>query len=93
MWNLDILSLPDDVPAEQRYALSEDILAMEVVPSATGEWGLGPVSKLPEGAEVEWCGQGFNDRTTKVRWRGKVYFVFLADLETQRKPEVRCACC
>jgi len=82
MWNPDAASIHDGV-SQQTYSLSGDIPAMEIVPSMTGEARLGPISKIPEGADLECCGQGFNERTVKVRWRGVVYFVFVQDLETQ----------
>ena len=91
MWNLSALSIPDDVAAEKAYTLSNEIPAMELIPAPNGETRLGPVSRIPEGAELEACGQGFNDRTLKVRCQGKFYFVFLQDLELQRKPAAKCA--
>jgi hypothetical protein len=42
---------------------------------------LGPITQLPETAQVEICGDGFNDRTVKVRWNNSLYFVFREDLE------------
>ncbi|HEY7305382.1 MAG TPA: hypothetical protein VH601_14765, partial [Bryobacteraceae bacterium] len=84
MWNGN--TLPSfDISAEQTYLLSDNIAAVELIPSATGEPGLSPVSRIPEGAEIETCGAGFNEQTVKVRWRGKFYFVFLEDLPIQRK--------
>jgi len=84
VWNPDAVCLSNDV-TQQTYSLSDDILAMEIVPAVAGEVRLGPIAKIPEGADLECCGQGFNERTVKVRWRGKVYFVFLQDLESQCK--------
>lgn len=92
MWNPDALSISDNV-SQKKYSLSDDILAMEIVPAVAGDVRLGPISKIPEGANIECCGQGFNERTVKVRWRGMIYFVFVQDLETQRKPAARHACC
>ena len=92
MWNPNALSFSDDV-SEQAYTLSDDIVAMELVPAVTGEPRLGPLSKIPEGAEIECCGEGFNERIVKARWRGKFYFVFLQDLECQPKLTAKYACC
>jgi hypothetical protein len=82
MWNADALSTSVD-SSEQPCALSQEILAMELIPSQKGEMQLGPLSSIPEGADLAICGEGFNDRTAKVRWRGRFYFVFLQDLENQ----------
>ncbi|HTU47270.1 MAG TPA: hypothetical protein VMF91_19560 [Bryobacteraceae bacterium] len=75
MWNPDAVSIPNAF-SPQVYSLPDDILAMEIVPSATGEARLGPISKIPEGADIECGGQGFNERTVKVLWRGHVLLRF-----------------
>jgi hypothetical protein len=46
---------------------------------------------MPAGAQIQFCGEGFNNLTRKVRWEGKIYFIFLDDLEAQRKPAARSA--
>jgi len=35
---------------------------------------------LPEGAEVTFCGEGFNASTVKARSAGQLYFLFVEDL-------------
>jgi hypothetical protein len=82
MWNAAALSISAD-SSEQSCILSQEILAMELIPNRKGEMQLGPLSSIPDGAHLEICGEGFNDRTAKVRWRGRFYFVFLQDLENQ----------
>jgi hypothetical protein len=82
MWNPNALST-SPVHYGQSYVLSEEILAMELAEDGTGDIRLGPLSALPEGVEIELCGDGFNDRTAKIRWRGRFYFIFLQDLENQ----------
>jgi len=42
------------------------------------------ITQLPEGAELELCGEGFNERTVRVRWAEGFYFVFLQDLDVAR---------
>ncbi len=42
---------------------------------------LGTIVQLPEGAQVHVCGEGFDDRTTKVSWEGGFYYIFLEDVE------------
>ena len=94
MWNSNSFSFPlAYIPSEQRVLLPEDIAAIEIIPSATGEIGLGPISKIPFGAEIECCGKGFNEQTMKIRWRGKTYFIFREDLETEQESAAKCAAC
>jgi hypothetical protein len=42
---------------------------------------LGTITQLPQSAHLEVCGDGFNERTVKVRWQGSFYFVFREDVE------------
>lgn len=92
MWSRDVLSIFDG-PFARPYVLAREIWAVELAPEDGGAMRLGPVSKIPAGAGIECCGQGFNERTVKVRWRGKLYFAFQQDLEAQDKPAARHACC
>ena len=92
MWNPDVLPIFGGL-SERLYTLAEDIPAIELAAKMTGEMCLGLVSKIPAGSDIECCGQGFDGQTVKVRWRGKFYFVFREDLETQCKPAAMCACC
>jgi hypothetical protein len=63
------------------YVLSRNISAIQVIPEGSGRMRLGTIHQLPDGAEVEICGEGFNDRTKKVFWEGGFYYVFTEDLE------------
>jgi hypothetical protein len=54
------------------------ISAIQLFP---GRHERGLVTQLPQSADVEICGDGFNDRTVKVRWHDSFYFVFRDDLE------------
>ena len=42
------------------------------------------ITQLPRGAELQLCGEGFNDRTVRVKWAESFYMVFLQDLEIPR---------
>lgn len=55
---------------------------MQIIPDDNGKLRLGTLIRLPDGAEVEICGEGFNDRTAKVRLGGATYYVFLDDLRS-----------
>lgn len=92
MWNMNT-RMPDDISAEQRSLLADDIAAIEEIPSAAGKRDLGPMSRIPEGSEIECCGAGFNEQTVRVRWHGKFYFVFREDLSSRHRPAAKCACC
>jgi hypothetical protein len=75
-----------------RYHLSREIQAIEC--GATfGETSLGPISFIPAGSNVKYGGPGFNAETVRIRWRGKSYYVFRQDLETQHRLNTRYACC
>lgn len=82
---LSPLTLTDPAVLNRVYTLSHDISAMQVLPFNENGARLSPVSRLPRGARIEACGDGFDDQTLKVSYEGQYYFVFLLDLELQRK--------
>lgn len=66
------------------YVLTRNIPAIQIVPE--GEQNrLGLIAQLPQSAELEAWGSGFDPQTIKVRCNGSFYFVFLQDLESVRK--------
>ncbi len=74
------------VPFERRYTLSRNVPAIQMLSGEAGDAArLGLMTQLPAGVEVNESGPGFNDRTVKVRCGGSCYYVFIEDLETQRK--------
>jgi hypothetical protein len=62
------------------YRLPNAVAAIQASCTRDGAPELSTISHLPEGAELEFCGDGFNESTLKVRWEGQSYFVFLQDL-------------
>ena len=82
MLNSDILSIPDCLVPERSHTLSKTIAAIELLPVEGKEGRLGNVSQLRPGSRLDFCGDGYDTRTVKVRCEGKFYFVFLQDLET-----------
>jgi len=62
------------------HLLLKNISAIELVAGTGGQSRLGPVMQLPNGSMLDVCGDGFNDRTVKIRSNGKYYFVFRSDL-------------
>lgn len=61
-----------------------DVPAIPIVLATDGSVELGPITRLPEGATLQFCGDGFNDVTVKIWWEGRYYFVFLEDLPDGR---------
>ena len=91
MREFEALSITEQ-PAARRYQLSSEIQAIEWG-TAFEETGLGPISFIPAGSDVEYGGSGFNADTVRIRWRGKSYYVFRQDLEAQHQLNTRYACC
>ena len=87
MWNGDALRIPDCSFPDATYTLSQDILAMQLVSMGGAEARLGPILRLPKGTRIDVFGEGFNERTVKIRHEGSFYFVFLADLESTFRKE------
>ena len=63
------------------YVLPRNVPAIQVLPDELGRIRMGTIVKLPEGAEVADCGEGFDDRTRKVSWQGGFYYIFTDDME------------
>ena len=88
--NSDVMSDTFGMPHEGTYTLSRNISAIQILSAERGEHSrLGLLTQLPEGAEVHLGGPGFDDRTVTVRSGASMYYVFLEDLEPQRKPAGR----
>ncbi len=84
---MEVINTPMAMDArETRFSLAKNAPAMQVSPDASGKLRLGALVRLPDGAEVQVCGEGFDDRTTKVTWEGSTYYVFRDDLEMARPP-------
>ncbi len=76
----------EETQFERIYVLPKIVSAIQILPSEENESSrLGLLTQLPEGAEIEIGGPGFNDRTLRVKCGNAFYFVFLDDLELVRK--------
>lgn len=74
------------VPFEKSYTLARNVSVIQILSSDSEEHSrLGLITQLPEGEQVEVGGPGFNDRTVRIRCSGSSYYVFLEDLEPQKK--------
>ena len=65
---------------QTRIVLSKPISAIQLLPQENGLTRLGLLSEIGSGETLEVCGDGFNNRTAKVRVNGSYYFVFLQDI-------------
>ena len=80
-----VLSAPLSVSFERTYTLGKNVSAIQIMAAEDGSRRLGLITQLPEGAQVDIGGPGFNDRTVKVHCGGSSYFIFMEDLEPMRK--------
>jgi hypothetical protein len=62
------------------FRLPNSIAAIPVSCARADGPELGAISHLPEGAELTFSGEGFNETTLKVRWEGQSYFIFAQDI-------------
>lgn len=80
MVNEEMVYVPQVHTPTLSHSLGRNIAAIELVAAENGNPRLGPVLQLPNGSHLDVCGDGFNERTVKIRSNGKYYFVFKADL-------------
>jgi hypothetical protein len=83
MMNTDAFFIPDPHKDGKKIPLLKPIVAVHLEQNEHGVVKLGLLSRLSPGTLVQRCGEGFDDRTVKVRANGQCYFVFLQDLEAQ----------
>jgi hypothetical protein len=86
MINTQGFSVPRCAAAEavlRTHTLGKNVAAIQLLNADKGNTKLGMITQLPRGAELQICGDGFNERTVRVRWAEGYYFVFLQDLEVQ----------
>lgn len=81
MIHTDAFFIPDCIAIERTVSLCRPITGVQLMPRERGPAVLGSFSELPEGATVEVCGYGYNERTAKVRVNGQYYFVFRQDID------------
>lgn len=73
------------LPISSSITLSKIIAAINIRETEDGHMRLGLIAQLPTGAQLEVCGEGFNERTLKVRWEDRFYFVFVQDVQAVPK--------
>lgn len=79
--NYDAVFIPACASVERTVVAPTELSAIQIEQTEDGKARLGMIAPIPEGAELEVCGSGFNDRTVKARWQNKFYFVFLQDIQ------------
>jgi len=73
--------LPLEPVVEDTVLLSEPVAAIQVLPPREdGRLRLGLLLRLPAGAVLHVCGEGFDDRTARVLVDGQYYFVFREEI-------------
>ena len=68
----------EPVTTDATITLRKDLSALEIVRKATGHFGV--LAQISKGSRLEICGSGFNERTYKVRFQNRLFFVFRQDL-------------
>ncbi len=68
--------------AKRYYVLSRNTSAIQIIPDGYERIRIGTLLQLPEGAQVEINGEGFDDNTVRIAWEGNCYYAFLDDLQT-----------
>ena len=82
MLNEEVLSIPESVcPRGRTYTLCKRIAAIRLARVDGRRGKLGEIVQLPPGTRLDYCGDGYNERTVKVHYGGEFYFIFLQDLQ------------
>lgn len=81
MLNSEASLMPSFHASVEARIVPPRISAIPVLAADTGAKELGTITQLPRGAELHISGEGFNDRTVKVRCQDSFYFVFRDDIE------------
>jgi len=73
--------LPLEPVGRDPVLLSSPVAAIQVLPPREdGRSRLGLLARLPAGAVLHICGDGFDERTAKVLVDGQYYFVFREEI-------------
>ncbi|HEX7363447.1 MAG TPA: hypothetical protein VF283_23395 [Bryobacteraceae bacterium] len=79
--NATAIFIPNEPRAMKSCTLSRYAPIIEILFETNGTAHLGLISEFPRETCVEICGNGFDDRTVKVRIGDTFFFAFLEDLE------------
>lgn len=81
MWNDRAFENKNCDTILRRLTLPKQISAIQMVSANDAHGKLGLITQLPRGAMIDVCGDGFNERTAKIRYGQGYFFVFLQDLQ------------
>jgi len=80
--NQEAIFIPDKAVGGATVSLSKSIAAVQLQQKENGVGAkLGLLGQLGPGTVLAVCGEGFDDRTVKVRVNDAFYFVFAQDVE------------
>ena len=83
--NLTSIFLPNSVSLDRAYTLSDDISAMQILPFGDSGVRLSPSRGCRVEPASKLAAMDSMSKRLKVCYEGQFYFVFLQDLETQKK--------
>jgi hypothetical protein len=63
--------------------LEKELSALEIVRRENVSGHFGVLARISKGSTLEICGTGFNDRTYRVRYQDRLFFVFRQDLGSE----------
>ena len=72
---------------QEQLILPKNIVAMSIETPEGERPQPASLTQIAAGTQVTILGEGFNDRTLKVRYRDGSYFIFLRDIE---EPDSSC---
>jgi hypothetical protein len=82
MVNSEALFFPrQDFSKRPARVVRTKICAIQLIAGHDNRGRLGTITQLSQNARLEICGDGFNERTIKVRCKDSFYFVFRDDVE------------
>ena len=81
----DSIRLPEEIPGQPSYTLRQEVPALQLLATQNGHARWGPMTRLPQGAELSELGPGFDAQTVLVRYEGQFYIVFETDLAAAQK--------
>ena len=78
--NVNSQSIPEYHTVQETLTVPKELSALELIATSNGTRSR-QFTPVPKGACLQVCGHGFNERTVKVHWEGRLCYVFLQDVE------------
>lgn len=80
MKEADLMEPTITLKMEPTITLKKDVSALEIVRRKNASGPFGAPAQISKGSRLEICGTGFNERTLRVRFQDRLFFVFRQDL-------------